>query len=88
MSENETNKVPDFTRYLPVATEARAERPSLVRTNSDVTFLSQMIAERQRLPQQREKRRAPVGEAVGAYATGITRANRRMPAGYRHTGVA
>ncbi|AKR57404.1 hypothetical protein GCM10011321_37170 [Youhaiella tibetensis] len=88
MSDNETDKSQDFTRYLPVATQARAERPSLARTSSDVSFLSQMIAERQRLPQQRDKRRAPVGEAVGAYATGINRAVRRMPAGYRHTGVA
>ncbi|CDP53749.1 hypothetical protein [Paradevosia shaoguanensis] len=88
MSQNETSHSQDFSRYLPVATEARAERPSLVRISSDATFLSQMIAERQRLPLQREKRRAPVDEAVGAYATGATRSVRRMPAGYRHTGVA
>lgn len=88
MSENETEKSQDFTRYLPVATQPRGERPSLVRTSSDASFISQMIAERQRLPDQREKRRAPVGEAVGAYAVGINRSVRRMPAGYRHTGVA
>lgn len=88
MSENETDKSPDFTRNLPVAIEPRAERPSLVRTSTNVTFLSQMIAERQRLAEQREKRRAPVGDAVGAYATGINRSVRRIPAGYRHTGVA
>ncbi len=34
---------------------------------------------------QRERRRAPVGQAVDAYANGSKIAVRRMPAGYRTT---
>jgi len=48
-------------------------------------FLSQLIAERQHLPPQREQSRAPVDEAVNAYDRGSRIAVRRLPAGYRKT---
>jgi len=48
-------------------------------------FVSQLIAERQHLPPQRDRRGAPVVEAVSAYDKGARIATRRMPAGYRKT---
>lgn len=51
-------------------------------------FLSQLIAEREHLPPQRARRRAPVGEALAAYGSGAVIAERRLPPGYRKTIVA
>jgi len=48
-------------------------------------FLSQLIAEHQRLSPQRARRRAPLAVAVGAYATGARIVEVRLPAGYRTT---
>lgn len=48
-------------------------------------FISQLIAERQHLPPQRARRRAPVGEALAAYDSGAHIADRRIPPGYRKT---
>jgi hypothetical protein len=48
-------------------------------------FISQLIAERQHLPPQRARRRAPMGEALAAYASGARIADRRIPPGYRKT---
>jgi len=70
---------------LPVAIEPPRERLKLATPSASVDFLSQLIAERQHLPPQRERRRAPVGEAVNAYDRGARIAVRRMPAGYRTT---
>jgi hypothetical protein len=82
MDENGTeNKV----FRLPVAIEPPRVRLKLVTPSASADFLSQLIAERQHLPPQRERRRAPVGEAVNAYADGGRIAVRRMPAGYRTT---
>ncbi len=47
------------------------------------TFISQLIAERYRLPPQRERRRATMDVAVDAYAETEESAVRRMPPGYR-----
>lgn len=46
-------------------------------------FVSQLIAERQRLPTQRQLRRVPIAEAVDAYTAGADRSVLRLPAGYR-----
>jgi hypothetical protein len=70
---------------LPVTLEAPRERLRIAVPSASVDFLSQLIAERQHLPPQRERRRAPVGEAVTAYDRGARIAVRRMPAGYRTT---
>jgi hypothetical protein len=54
----------------------------------EAAFISQLIAERYRLAPQRTKRRAAVGDAVGAYDSGSKIAVIRLPAGYRTTLVA
>lgn len=48
-------------------------------------FLSQLIAERYRLDPQRERRQAPLVEALRRYDAGEHIDDRRMPAGYRMT---
>lgn len=85
MSGNETHAVP---AGLPMVITPRPERPSLQRAAPRAAFLSQLIAERQHLAPQRERRRAPVAQAVAAYATGGKATVVRMPAGYRKTVVA
>lgn len=82
MDENGTAKK---VFSLPVPAEAPRQRLRLATPDASVDFLSQLIAEHQHLPPQRERRRAPVGEAVDAYANGGKIAVRRMPAGYRKT---
>jgi hypothetical protein len=71
---------------MPV--EPRQPRPSLQRTETTATFVSQLLAERYRLPPQRLRRRATPEGAVGAYAEGAKVAARRMPLGFRTTIVA
>ncbi len=51
-------------------------------------FISQLIAERQHLPPQRERRRAPMAEAVICYGHAAEQSVRRLPPGYRKTVVA
>jgi hypothetical protein len=82
MDDNGTTKQV-FT--LPVVEETPRERLMLVHTPAHADFLSQLIAARQHLPAQRERRRAPVHQAVDAYANGSKITVRRMPAGYRKT---
>ena len=60
-----------------------AARPGFARVAPEAAFVSQLIAERNHMAPQRERRRAPVGVAVGAYDTGSRIAIRRLPAGYR-----
>jgi hypothetical protein len=69
---------------LPTALDLPRERLR-VTPPAQSDFVSQLIAERQHLPPQRERRRAPVVEAVNAYDRGARIAARRMPAGYRKT---
>ncbi|MDB5539885.1 MAG: hypothetical protein JWQ89_1612 [Devosia sp.] len=82
MDENGTDK---RVFRLPVVLDAPRERLKPANTPASVDFLSQLIAERQHLPPQRERRRVAVGEAVDAYANGGKIAVRRVPAGYRTT---
>jgi hypothetical protein len=69
----------------PVRLERRQqERIKLMRGAPSADFVSQLIAERDRLAAPGES----VGAAVGAYAAGGRIAVRRMPAGYRKSVVA
>jgi hypothetical protein len=83
MSEIETTQ-----HLLPVALEPTTRRPSFPAFAPSAAFVSQLIATRDRLPPQRERRLANVDRAVGAYRTGAGIAVKRMPEGYRKTVVA
>jgi hypothetical protein len=63
-------------------------RPSGALPRAGAAFISQLIAERQHLPPQRERRRAPMAEAVSCYGHAAEQAVRRLPPGYRKTIVA
>ena len=83
MSGTETER-----KFLPVTLEPASQRPSLMRFAPSAAFVSQLIAARDRLPPQRERRTASVDRAVGAYRSGAVIAVKRMPEGYRKTVVA
>lgn len=83
MSQNEPELVNE--QQLPALVGAPAPRPSLARAMPRAAFLSQLIAERQHLAPQRQRRRAPLGVAMDSYRTGASIAVRRLPAGYRTT---
>ena len=81
-------KASPTTLSLPARLEPPAERVAPFRHAPHADFLSQLLAARQHLPPQRERRRAAVGVAVTAYDEGGKRAVRRLPPGYRRTIVA
>lgn len=83
MAESDT-----YRSQLPVLVGPPAARPRLASHAPTAAFISQLIAARDRLPPQRERRRASVDRAVGAYAQGAVIAVRRMPEGYRKTVLA
>jgi len=74
-------------RNLPVPLESNPQRrrPQPVRTDTRVSsdFASQLIAARDRLPVQRQKRRASEGDALQVYDRTARLSERRMPIGYR-----
>jgi hypothetical protein len=72
---------------LPMVIGERRPRPSLLRLAPRASFLSQLIAERQHLAPQRQRRQLPPLQAVDAYAAGAGIAVPRLPAGYRTTVV-
>ena len=72
---------------LPATLEAAPQRPSLVRTETTAAFVSQLLAERNRLPPQRTRRRESPQGAIGAYTTSASMGTKRMPAGFRKTVV-
>ncbi|HWV20531.1 MAG TPA: hypothetical protein VN036_05855 [Devosia sp.] len=82
MTEIETPRT-----QLPVPVNASGPRPSLAWSAPTAAFVSQLIAAREHLPPQRERRTASVDRAVGAYRQGAGIAVRRMPEGYRKTVV-
>ena len=82
MSEIETQRT-----QLPVPVTVAGPRPSLAWSAPTAAFVSQLIAAREHLPSQRERRTASVDRAVGAYRQGAGIAVRRMPEGYRKTVV-
>lgn len=73
---------------VPMALDEAGPRPSLARTETMAAFVSQLLAERERLPPQRARRRETAEGAVGAYAKSAKVAVKRMPMGYRTTIVA
>lgn len=73
---------------LPAVVMPRPERAIPVRGVTPAPFLSQLIAARARITLQRERNRAPLGQALDAYAAGSAIAVRRMPQGFRKTVVA
>ncbi len=85
MSGNGTN---DSKGGLPMVLAASPTRPGFYRSTPRAAFLSQLIAERHHLAPQRARRRAPVAQAVDAYATGGKATVLRLPAGYRKTVIA
>lgn len=66
---------------LPAAAGAAGSWPDAARPGA--AFLCQLIAERQHLPPQRLRRRAPPAVATGAYLATAEHAVRRLPPGYR-----
>lgn len=76
------------TGGLPVLVGAPTPRPSLQRNQTAAAFVSQLLAERDRLPPQRSRRRGSAEGAIGAYAAGAKVAVKRMPMGYRTSIVA
>lgn len=77
---------PNRKRFkLPVVPDVPRERLVAIQTPAHADFVSQLLADRQHLTPQRERRRAQVGQAVDAYANGSKISVRRMPAGYRRT---
>ncbi|MET3928003.1 hypothetical protein [Devosia sp. 2618] len=78
MADYETNRP-----GLPMALDPQSPRPSLKRSETTAAFVSQLLAERNRVPAQRARQRATPQGAVGAYAAGGQIAVRRMPVGYR-----
>lgn len=75
-------------KNLPELILPSAPRPSLAWSAPTAAFVSQLIAAREHLPAQRERRTASVDRAVGAYHQGASIAVRRMPEGFRKTVVA
>jgi hypothetical protein len=68
---------------LPVPIDNGA-RPSLFsRGNPKAGFISQLIAERHHLSTQRQRRQAPMEEALRTYDAGGKLSIRRLPPGYR-----
>ncbi len=69
---------------LPVALSPATVRPSLYVNRIPARFLSQLIAERNRMEVQRTRRRASAPIAVRAYGNTRYLLARHMPAGYNH----
>ena len=67
---------------LPVITGHARPRPSLTRHRIPAHFLTQLIAERERLAIQRSRRRVPSIFASNTYEATAKRNIRHMPAGY------
>lgn len=73
---------------LPVTLVAAGDKPSLARSSAGAAFVSQLIAARDNLPPQRNRRVGSAERAIGAYRNGARMTERRMPMGYRKTIVA
>lgn len=73
---------------LPVALTPYAASFVRARPVLDPGFISQLIAERDHLPAQRLRRRAPMTTAIAAYDQGARRDVRRLPQGFFRTAEA
>ncbi len=58
------------------------------RIETDPAFVSQLIAERDHLPSQRQRRRAPLDTAIEAYGLGERSDRHRLPHGFFRTSEA
>ena len=74
-------------RSLVALSAGMGGRPVLARADNEASFISQLIAERQHLPPQRQRRRASFDFAVDVYRSGAAMAVVRMPQGYRTTKI-
>lgn len=68
---------------LPMVLEPARPKPSLVRNPTAATFVSHLLAARQKPVEKAPK--TQVGGALGAYSEGAKASTRRMPQGYRKT---
>jgi len=73
----------ETTTGLPVATSWPGSGFRAISPVPTAAFLSQLIAERDRLAPQRTRRRAPLGTALASYGSTARQAIRRLPPGYR-----
>lgn len=83
-----SSETPRPAARLPVAIEKPARDPAHELPASAAPFLSQLIAERDHLPPQRERRRAPLATALLSYRETAVRTPPRLPPGYRKSLVA
>lgn len=75
---------PNDHRWIPPdSSDAPPPRTVVELVRPHATFISQLIAEHQHLPPQRERRRAPPAMAAFAYAQTADQATPRLPPGYR-----
>ena len=81
MTQGDTAQRRGSGTALAVLSGARGFVRPLARPSSQADFLSQLLAERQRLSPQRARRRAPLDVALDAYAEGNVRSVLRLPAG-------
>jgi hypothetical protein len=87
MTDFDTQNRPASAPGLPMVIEASAPRPSLRRSQTTAAFVSQLLAARENLAPQRQRRRGTVEGALGAYSAGANISVVRMPVGYRKTVV-
>ena len=87
MTDFDTETRPDTIPGLPMVLGASAPRPSLRRSETTAAFVSQLLAARDNLPAQRQRRRNTMDGALGAYGAGALISTLRMPQGYRKTVV-
>lgn len=83
-----SSETPRPAARLPVPVEKLAHGPAHDMPASAAPFLSQLIAERDHLPPQRERRRAPMATALLSYRETAIRTPPRLPPGYRKSLVA
>jgi hypothetical protein len=87
MTDFDPQNRPTSAPGLPMVIEAAAPRPSLRRNQTMASFVSQLLAARENLAPQRQRRRNTVAGALGAYSAGASITVKRMPQGYRKTVV-
>ena len=73
---------------LPVPMHTSDRRTFAAPSAPEAEFLSQMIAERDRMAPQRRRRRAPLDAALSAYAAGEISDEARLPLGFFRSRVA
>jgi len=73
---------------LPVPVISARPRPSLKTYAVPAHFLTQLLAEREKLATQRPRRRVSVPRANRAYQSGVQIAAARLPTGFVHSKVA